>query len=225
MQNNGQYLGLTLSYSNPEDILHFPFNMGNTYSDTWAVTFINGTTFTRTGTTTVTYDGYGSLKLASGVYNNAVRVHFQQVYSDVYSGGTINYNNDEYMWYINGNHQPVAVTYTLTNSTSPSNPTKYAVIMSNVVSSVYDHEDVFSSISTFPVPASNEINFNLNNTPVTSIEIIDIAGKSIYNQPVIEDHIQNYVTVNTSEFKDGIYFAKFTTKDGQIGTKKISIAK
>ncbi len=47
--------------------------------------------------------------------------------------------------------------------------------MTNVLSSVYDHEDIFSSISTFPVPA-NEINFSLNNTPVTSIEIIDIAG-------------------------------------------------
>lgn len=225
LKNNGQYLGLTLSYSDAEDLLHFPFNMGNTYSDPWAVTFVNGVTFTRTGTTTVTYDGYGSLKLASGTYNNAVRVHFQQVYSDVYSGGTINYNNDEYMWYINGNHMPVAVTYTLTNSNSPSSPTKYAVIMSNIVTSVYEHDNVFSDIISFPNPAVNEINFNLNGSPISSIEIIDIAGKTVFNEVTSTSAIEDYVTINTSSFKNGIYFVKFTSKNGQTGTKKISIVK
>jgi hypothetical protein len=226
LKNEGLYYsGLTMSYSNSEDILHYPFNMGNTYSDPWAVTFVNGTTFTRTGTTTATYDGYGTLTLPSGTYNNAVRVHFVQVYSDVYSGGTINYNNDEYMWYINGNHQPVAVTYTLTNSQSPSNPTTASVIMTNIITSVYDHESIFSSISIFPNPAVNEINFDFSNIPISSVEIIDVTGKKIYARSLSNDDMENYVTVNTSQFKEGIYFAKFITLDGKTGTKKISISK
>lgn len=225
-KNQGSYVGLTLSYSNPEDLLHFPFNMGNTYSDPWAVTFINGgVTFVRTGTTTVTYDGYGTITLPTGTFSNAVRVHFVQVYSDVYSGGTINYNNDEYMWYINGNHHPVAVTYTLTNNTSAT-PLNASVVLTNVIAtSVYEHESVFSALSAFPNPAVNEINFDFNGLPTSSIEIIDITGKVVYTQSLAKDNIENYIRVNTSDFKDGIYFARFTNLDGQTGTKKISILK
>lgn len=226
LKNQGSYVGLTLSYSDPEDQLHFPFNMGNTYSDPWAVTFVNGgVTFVRTGTTTVTYDGYGSITLPNGTFSNAVRVHFVQVYKDTYSGGTINYNNDEYMWYINGNHYPVAVTYTLTNSSSGTPSTGSAILTNAVAASVYEHESIFSAVSVFPNPAVNEINFDFKGIPTSSIEIFDITGKSVYHQIVTETYLENYITINTSEFKDGIYFAKFTSKDGQTGTKKISITK
>ncbi|MES2764152.1 MAG: T9SS type A sorting domain-containing protein [Bacteroidota bacterium] len=225
LKNQGAQAGTTtLSYSDPEDFLHYPFNMGNSYSDTWAVNFTSGGfAFARTGTTTVTYDGYGTLTLPSGTYGSAARVHFVQVYSDVYSGGTINYNNDEYMWYINGNHQPVAVTYTATNSVG--SPAAYSVILSNIVSSVHDYEPIFSMISTFPNPAVNEVNFDFNGVPMSSVEIIDITGKKIHTQSLSKDNIENYMTVNTSEFKEGIYFARFTTQDGQTGSKKISISK
>ena len=227
LQNDGSYAGTTLSYSNPEDLLHFPFNMGNTYTDPWATTFVNGgVTFNRSGNTAVTYDGFGTLTLASGTYNNVVRVHFVQTYSDVYSGGTINYNNDEYMWYLNGNHQPIAVTYTITNSTAPSSPTAYSVVMSNITpTSIYDYNNIFSGITSFPNPAVNEINFNINNIPMAAIDIIDISGKNVYSEKLVKNLFDNTIKINTSEFKDGIYVVKFTAEDGQTGTKKISISK
>ena len=190
LKNQGQYVsGITMSYSNPEEQLHFPFNMGNTYSDTWATTFTNGLTFTRTGTTTVTYDGYGSITLPSGTFGNAVRVHFVQVYSDVYSGGSINYNNDEYMWYINGNHYPVAATFTLTNSAG--SPSIGSVIMTNVIAAgVSEYESAFSAVSAFPNPAVNEINFDFSSVPMSSVEIIDITGKTVYSTSLSHDNME-----------------------------------
>lgn len=73
----GAVTSATMSYSNPEDFLHFPFTYTNTYTDSWATTFISGGyTFYRTGTTTVTADGYGTLITPSGTFSNVLRVHF-----------------------------------------------------------------------------------------------------------------------------------------------------
>lgn len=217
--------GVILSYSNPEDMLHFPFNMGNTYSDSWSVTYMSSSSYTRTGNTDVTYDGYGSLTLASGTYSNVVRVHYVQTYSDVYSGGSEHYVNDEYMWYLNGTHFPIASTYSLTGS-SLSTPNTGSEIMSNISpTSIYDYDNIFSTITSFPNPAANEINFNINNIPMAAIDVTDISGKNIYSEKLTKNLFDNTIKINTSEFKDGIYFVKFTTEDGQIGAKKISILK
>ena len=88
-----------------------------------------------------------------------------------------------------------------------------------------NEKDIFN-INMYPNPASNSIRINLNNTLVSSIDITDISGKTIYSESLKEDAINdNSLNINTSEFEDGIYFIKFTAKDGQIGTKKISILK
>src|SRR5690606_9425237 len=52
----------TFIYSDSEDFLHFPFSFNNTFTDSWAAQYVaSGVTFNRTGTTTVTYDAYGSI--------------------------------------------------------------------------------------------------------------------------------------------------------------------
>jgi hypothetical protein len=55
-QNCGYVSGSTvISYSNLEDMLHFPFTYNDTYTDTWSATFVSASyTYYRTGTTTVT---------------------------------------------------------------------------------------------------------------------------------------------------------------------------
>lgn len=225
LANCGQTAGgVVMSYSNTEELLHFPFNMGNTYTDTWAVNFTNGVSFARTGTTTVTYDGYGTITLATGTYSNAVRVHFQQTYSDAYSGGTINYTNDQYMWYLNGNHMPIAVTYTLTNSISGSSSA--TIILANIAVSVQEYSKLFSNIITFPNPANDEINLKAtDNIAVSTVEIMDIAGKVVYTQAVSGLTTNETIHINTSDLNNGIYFVKLTTETGETGTQKISIIK
>ncbi|HVA98265.1 MAG TPA: hypothetical protein VNG53_05165, partial [Bacteroidia bacterium] len=112
-----------ISYSNPEDYLRFPFTYSNTYTDTWAATFTSGGyPYLRSGSTTVTADGYGTLKLPSGTYSNVLRVHFLENYQDSTNiGGSpyiITYQDDEYLWYLPPNHQPIASISTLTSSAS-----------------------------------------------------------------------------------------------------------
>ena len=226
LKNDGSVAGTTvMSYSNPEEIMHYPFNMGNTYTDTWAVNFTSGTAFARTGTTTVTYDGYGTLILSSGTYSNVARVHFEQVYKDAYSGGTINYTNNEYMWYSNGNHMPIAATYTLAYDLSPTDITA-SFVLGNIVTSVFDYDKAESNIKTFPIPAGNVVNFSFeNNIKVEKIKLFDVSGKEVYNQIEGASYSGNIVTIKLDNIENGIYFASIICADGQVLSKKITILK
>src|SRR5262249_35849058 len=135
----------------------------NTYTDSWAATFVSSSyTFYRTGSTTVTADGYGTLTTPDGTFNNVMRVHFVQTYQDsAYISGPIiiTYQNDEYMWYLNGNHYPIAAVYTL--SSNASSTTTGGFYMSNVVNSVPETTSVLS-LSLSPNPANNFVDFNLD---------------------------------------------------------------
>ncbi|MES2764151.1 MAG: T9SS type A sorting domain-containing protein [Bacteroidota bacterium] len=216
----------SVSYSDPEDVLRFPFSVGNTYTDTWAST--NSANGTRTATSTVTYDAYGSLTLPSGTYNNVVRVHYSQVFHDsptVGPGSVYVFNNELYAWYANGYHQPLATTFTMTNNSNGSILYEGSVILSNMVSSISQQDNISSIIKSYPNPAVNEINFDLSNIDIHTIDIINIEGKIIYKNVLSQSIMDKILTINTTDFKDGIYFAKFTTMDGQTETKKISILK
>ncbi|MEO6303619.1 MAG: hypothetical protein ABIP51_10630, partial [Bacteroidia bacterium] len=74
---------VVFSYGNPETILTFPTNFNNSGSDAWQCIFTTSSiTFTRSGTTTVTADGYGTITTPANTYNNAMRMHFVQSYTD-----------------------------------------------------------------------------------------------------------------------------------------------
>jgi hypothetical protein len=109
---------VVMPYSDPEDLLHYPFTYTNNYTDTWAATFTSaGYPYTRNGLDSITADSYGTLKLPTGTYSNVLRVHLIQNYTDNANIGgtpiTITYRNDEYMWYLNGNHYPIATISSL----------------------------------------------------------------------------------------------------------------
>ncbi len=211
----------TVVYNNPEEILRFPFNMSNTYADVWSATYNTGATLN--GTTTVTYDGYGSVILPGGTYNNAVRIHMIQNIIFQSGGTPFSYSTDHYSWYLNGSHQPVASTYTTTvgSDTYPGSR-----ILTNIVTRVNEREDLSSFITSFPNPAVNNINFEFDNViSVKAINIIDITGKTVYSKELSQSMIDKVLTINTTELSDGIYFANFKLEDGQIVTKKINILK
>lgn len=231
-QNTGAYGGGVLfAYSNPEDFLHYPFNMGNTFTDPWAVDFVSGgMNFARTGTTSVTYDGYGTLTLPNGTFSNVVRVHFYQSFQDVYTfastTNTITYTNDEYMWYLNGNHQTIAAVYTSANSTAPGQTQQSGFYVNSIVSSVNEYDNVSSNIISFPNPASDEINFNfINNVEIKEIQIYDITGKLMLTEKINFLELDNGINIKLNDFSNGIYLVKFISVDGSVGTKKITIKK
>jgi hypothetical protein len=208
-------------YNDPEDILRFPFNLGNTYTDTWYGTSHNSGTAI-TGTSTVTYDGYGAITLPAGTYYNVMRVH----YSKIWSNSTFSYTTERYSWYLNGHHLPIAETYTITDPSNVHIGTSLLTLSTNTAISVPEYESLSPYITSYPNPAVNEINFELSNmVTVKEVELIDITGKLVYSKEISQSMIDKGFSINTSNFEDGIYFAKFKLEDGQTLAKKIHIVK
>ena len=220
--------GTVLAYSDPEDMLHFPFTYNNTYTDPWAVTFIVSTyTYYRSGTTAVTADGYGTLTTPDGTFTGVTRVHFYEVYRDStnISGNPIvtNYVNDEYMWYLNGNHYPIAAVYTLTPT--PGNPVQGGYYLSGVASGFEDISDI-TSMSVAPNPANDETNIvlNLNVSKEVNVSIYNLCGQ-IMDSPLTKTGFTgtNNISIPVAKLPDGIYFVVINVDGNSVASRKLVI--
>jgi hypothetical protein len=228
-ENHGVVSGTTvIPYSNPEDFLHFPFSYTNTYTDSWAGQFVSGSyTFYRTGTTTVTADGYGTLITPTATYSNVMRVHFVQVYKDSAFVGVpyvITYNNDEYMWYKNGAHVQVALVYTLT--TSAGGPYTGGSYVTGTVG-MEEASKFISSSDLFPNPAADQItlNFTLTENKKVELKIINALGQqSGITQNTDGISGENSIEVDVTSLNPGIYFAQMMLDGNVTQTKRFVVS-
>lgn len=227
-----QYYGiasgsLIMSYSNPEDVLHYPFTYNNTYSDSWYTVFFNGAyTFYRRGTTNVTADGYGTLITPAGNYNDVLRVHLVQSYRDsAYIGGPyiINYHNDEYRWYKEGTHIQIANVYTITIP-GLSTTTGASYLVSN---SAIDQPTVPANVSLFyPNPASDRIFFNICLDKNEKIEMVLYNTLSLkMGKTFIWNGFkgENTVSIDLDNFAEGVYFAQILLNGALVSNERFMI--
>lgn len=207
-----------IAYSDPEDFLRYPFALGDSYTDTFAATFVSGVTFYRTGTTTVTADATGTLITPAGTFNNVVRVHFVQDYQDsAYIGfpQVSTYINDQYIWYQNGTPAPLAATYTFT--TNPGGTSQNGFYIDNIVLSNDEIQLENNNISLFPNPANEELSITW--TPelgnVENIRIIDLSGKQI-RQVANVNSVNGSIAMDIDDLTAGIYFVSMATENTTI---------
>ncbi|HXD91911.1 MAG TPA: T9SS type A sorting domain-containing protein [Bacteroidia bacterium] len=220
-----------MPYSNPEDLLHFPFTYTNSYTDTWATNFMSsGYMFYRKGTDSITADGYGTLTLPNGTFGNVTRVHFVQNYQDSANFGVpyiITYRNDEYMWYLNGNHYPIATIATLANSASGT-PSQYGSYLSGIVGGIANENAITTSCNIFPNPASTNITLNLTLSENKKVEIklFNSLGSQI-NVTVNAEGVQgsNNYNLDVTHLAQGIYFAQINLDGVLVSTKRFVISK
>lgn len=222
--------GVVISYSDLEDMLRFPTTYNSSYTDTWSATFVSASyTYYRTGSTTVTADGYGTLTTPAGTFGNVMRVHFVQTYQDstniMSTPYVINYVNDEYMWYLNGNHTTIAAVYNLT--VTPGSPVTGGFYISNVVSGMEEQSGV-SSLTAFPTLASDYVNFTyqLEQATSMSISIFDQAGKLVMEVPQTQAYEgENQSTISVAELPQGSYYVTLTAGDGLPVTRKFIVTR
>lgn len=229
LQNVGIASGTTkIPYSDPEDFLHFPFAYTNTFSDTWAAQFVSGGyTYFRSGTTTVTADGWGTLITPLGTFNNVMRVHFVQDYQDsLYIGVpyVMNYYNDEYMWYRNYTHAQLAAVYTLT---TPSGSNAGGLYLSSPVG-INDMNDMISEYTISPNPTSDlvKLDYTLTENKKTEVKIFNSLGQIVLNQ-MNENTVQGLNTqeLNVATLPEGIYFAEILLEGKVAVTKRFVVSK
>lgn len=219
---------VVMSYSNPEDFMHFPFSYNNTYSDPWAVQFVNGGyTFYRTGTTTVTADGYGTLTTPNGTYTNVLRIHYVQTYQDSAYVGTpyiIAYSNDEYLWYKEGIHLPLATVYTLTANGSPTTAGTYTT--GNL--GIDNPSALISSSNIYPNPATDIVNieFTLTENQKADVRLFNAIGEQLtINQSTNGFQGENNMQLDVADLSEGVYFAQIMLNGNIAATKRFVITK
>lgn len=201
----------------PEDVLRFPFNYTNSYTD-----YDNTTNCTVTSSTrTVTYDGYGTLILPTGTFSNVIRIHNIATHIMTAPFSVTEYY-DYYDWYINGTHYPLASVVNSTINTTSNQYSRYIGLTTTNINEINNYQLTFE---LYPNPANDKINFNLDNiTLLNQIDIYDVTGKLCYSALVdVNELINNTYFVNIKNFKNGMYFSKLTMKNGSIITKKFTV--
>jgi hypothetical protein len=179
IENTGA--GVDYTYSNTEKLLTFPFQLGDSLTDTWANSFDNGLTFFRQGTSHVLADGYGTVILPLGTFSNVLRVRTVQTYTDSIPGLGIMYSyvNTMYNWYMPGQHQPIASVSSLV--TNGSSPVVYGSYLASLVTVSEDINSQFANATIiYPNPACQVFNVKLSAAIAQpTFNLTDFTGREV----------------------------------------------
>lgn len=226
--NTGSRAGstITILHSDAEELLHFPFNYTDNFSDSWAATFtLSNIAFVRNGNTSVTYDGYGSLLLTTGLYTDVARVHVVQSFTDVSAFNTTTYLNDQYLWYANGHHQALAGVFSSTVNGSASSQGAFYSADTSFFTGRKEYEKNSFQFALYPNPVADELQVSLSDgSGIQQLDLIDEMGRLVYSKRMALNP-GNSLTVRLDAFSAGLYLARLTNAGGRFGTRKISIVK
>jgi len=216
---------LRITSSDPREIIKYPITFGNTFSETFSQVFTNfpaSQTSNRSGTISITADGYGDLVLPFGTITNVLRVKNIAIYTDVVVSPpfTTNVEDTVYFWYNSATHLPI-LTFQILNSGFGITKTIIALDQSSVITSLGDDFIPNNPITIFPNPTSN------NQTTIlldkmyekAQLQVIDITGK-IVKMENISSALKN-VTLNLDGLNKGIYFVQIIHDNALVSSEKL----
>lgn len=89
------------------------------------------------------------------------------------------------------------------------------------VSSVSVEEETQTNISLYPNPAANQLNVQLNGT-IQAVNIFNTNGQLVYQNTQPNT---NVLSIDASDFENGLYILQATTEEGFVINEKVLIAK
>ena len=220
----------TVIYTDPQDWLRYPMTYQDSFNDTYDGTVTNPTnqTFDRSGTTTVTVDGYGTLILPWGTVNNVVRVKTEMNYGDELSGTPFfDYEEIRYWWFDATTGFPVLSNVTL-NNIAGGVPISTVITVSYLdQNSVGINQDLADQIGLkiFPNPTSDQtqVTFDLDQTSAVQMTLHDLTGREV--QVINPQRLtpgQYTQQLNVSHLNSGVYLLKIKVGE-KTTTRKISV--
>ena len=221
--------GVIQSFSNLEDFLRFPFTYTNSYTDAFAMSYLsNGYMMYRTGTITVTADGWGTLTTPNGTFSNILRVHLTENYQDSTNFSGVPFvtsvSTDQYFWYKEGTHASLAA---IVSATVQGITTTVSSYITNPVG-INEMSRVVADYSISPNPASDKINlsFVLDENKNVEMKIFNSLGevvKIINNEYLVQG--QNITQVDVSTLPNGVYFSQIISENNIPETRRFVVSK
>lgn len=194
--NNITAVGGQTYTPDPKRHLIFPFNYGNSYSDTYQCISCSPGTFT------VTYDAYGTLMINGKTYNNVARV--------------VNMFGSPYYNFYSTNPLVSIFSY----DSSPSTTTSSYVEIPSLAASIKENY-VVNHMNIFPNPAHDAITIQNNNFMKVEFEIYDLLGNIVKSNQLL---VQGEATkVDLSSYTTGMYLIKYTDEFNNITFSKIVV--
>ena len=186
----------------------YPFSYGSNLVDSlYATSFYMGIDHYRIGTRTTIADGYGTLILPSGIYNNLLRVKVIQNFTDSSSTKVTQVFGITYSWYDGVNKTPALSISTLSNTTGGSTTTVKMVHISSVVNGIADNKTLQKAVTLYPNPATDKVTIETSEIPtISQVSIMNLDGKELLHQKITEPN----TTIDVSALTSGVYFVRVT---------------
>ena len=129
------------------------------------------------------------------------------------------------MWYLDGNHLPIATVENFTTSGSTSQEGSYA---STVIAGIKNTSDFISSCNVFPNPASGNVNVNfiLTENKKVGLKLFNALGAQI-NTSIQAEGLQgaNNYKLDIGNLPEGIYFAQINLDGVLSSTQRFIISR
>lgn len=205
---------------NSRDFLKFPITYNDVFNGTWSGTAENlsaSVTYSRSGTSMVKADGYGTLILPYTTVNNVLRVITVYNYQDVYMGSTLaTYVDTIYTWF-NATTNCYIATYSVIYMSGMFIASQATYIdQSSFVSSVNDLTIGEKQLSFYPNPADNFINVE-NTSEAMILKIFDVRGSLIKTEKIQKGNRK----IDISDLKSGVYFVHYSTESNNYTQKLV----
>jgi len=198
----------TLIYSDPRDILHYPFSFGSTFSDSYYGSLELGY---NSGAVEVTADGYGNLILPSGIFYNCLRV--REVRKDTLAGALImNTSNDtSYKFYVIDYPEPLCqVNYHHSSDGFNIREIYWQDVQPNGIPPASKP----GTVSLFPNPCLDVLNVTVPNDDENAVvKVTDALGRFVEAEHQFQNHA---LILNTAMLSAGIYFLSIETGKDKV---------
>jgi Secretion system C-terminal sorting domain len=208
-----------LVYSDPEKTFQFPLSLSNTWTDAWSATGNGGGQIsTRSGTTTGSYNGYGTLILPYGTFTNVARFQLDQTYSDVIPGfGSISYIARTVAFIKPGYGSSMfSSSYLLADyGAGFDTASVYSVILDPALAAVEEHAPSIRA-RLYPNPASDAVTIQLDeHTQELQVTLLDALGREVRSfapSAPLDGHMLKLDLTTTSS---GFYTARLMDRTGR----------
>lgn len=211
--------GTVITYQQPGQMMFYPFEYEAEVINSFACTFNSGGyDFDRSGFEVLEYDGYGTLITPAGTFNNVVRLHLHQEYTDESIVMDIDYVVDSYSWYIAGYRNMIASVSTITSSFSGTQ--QYGLYAASPTVGLLSNESEALNVDVYPNPSVNELFISQSETfKINKIDLITPDGRVVNNIDFQTTQDDN-VTIDMSTFATGSYILVLQSSDGKVISKQ-----
>ena len=210
-------------YTNSEIILNLPVTFNNSNADNFiGVGYAASTNFILEGTLFYSTDGYGSLQLPNGTYQNVIRYHStrsESFYVGTFAAGTV--TKEQWIWMSADYRFWLALMETITD---PINGDSYTVwyqktpIAATNPTGIADVNSEAFTVYPNPVEANGMLQLSRALTANETVQLFDNQGRMVKSVNAATQ------TVSLNGVNVGIYLLKITDSKGNaISTQKLIV--